>query len=150
MATNSGIVNAVNAGNADIKGHVGTGPNGSVAIGSNGAIGDKAWVESGHTGIMPGWATDDMHTEILDVAEPAFPTGYSTPAGQTLDNVSYDYVLDHSGDYKLANFTGKVLVSTNVSATLWVTDTFSFGPNDYILDSSPLDVPPTASHGSCG
>src|SRR6185295_14957508 len=37
IATNSGLVNSVNVGNADVKGHVSTGPGGSVNIGPQGA-----------------------------------------------------------------------------------------------------------------
>jgi len=155
VGTNLDLVDSIGVGNANIKGHVATGPGGTVTIQSNGSVGDLDWVNSGTAGIKPGWATDDMHTEILDVAEPSFPTGYSTPGSKTLDNVQYDYVLDHSGDYKLADFSGKVLVSTNVSATLWVTDTLSFGPNDYILIAPGASLKlyvsaPTATIGGSG
>ena len=155
VGTNLDLVDSIGVGNANIKGHVATGPGGTVTIQSNGSVGDLDWVDSGTAGIKPGWATDDMHTEILDVQAPVFTSGYSTPGGQTVDTVNYDYVLDHSGDYKLANFSGKVLVSTNVSATLWVTDTFSFGPNDYILIAPGASLTlyvsaPTATIGGSG
>ena len=54
IATNAGIVDGVNAGNANIKGHASTGPDGSVAIGSSGTIGDKAWVDGGNKGVQAG------------------------------------------------------------------------------------------------
>jgi len=132
VATNLDVVDSIGVGNANIKGHVATGPGGTVTWQANGSVGDLDWVNSGKQGIKDGWATDDMHAEIFDVTAP-FTSGYNTPGGQTVDNVNYDYVLDHSGDFKLADFSGKVLVSSNVNATLWVTDSLTFGPNDYIL-----------------
>src|SRR4029079_14920037 len=70
VATNSGLTNSVSVGNADIYGKVSTGPGGSVSIGSNGAVGNKAWHDDGHTGIMTGYVTDDMNVSFPDVAAP--------------------------------------------------------------------------------
>ena len=135
IATNAGLVNSINAGNADIKGHVATGPGGSVVIGSNGAVGSKEWVESGKSGIQPGYTTDDMNIEFPDVKVP-FTSGYTTPSGGTVGGVlgllggtTYDYILG-TGTYKLSSFKGKVLVTGQ--ATLLVTDSVNFTGNDQI------------------
>lgn len=49
VATNSGLVNSLSVGNANIYGKVSTGPGGSVSIGNNGAVGDASW----HAGVTP-------------------------------------------------------------------------------------------------
>ena len=43
VATNDTIANALNVGNANIYGHVMTGPGGSVAVGVNGGVGSHLW-----------------------------------------------------------------------------------------------------------
>jgi hypothetical protein len=63
------------------------------------------------------------------VEEP-FSAGYFTPIGGTVGDIKYDYMLDQSGNNKLSSFGGKVLVTGN--ATLWVTDSVSFGGMDSI------------------
>ena len=136
IGTNLGLVDSIGIGNADIKGRVATGPGGTVAIQSNGSVGDLAWVDSGTPGIKPGWATDDMHVEVFDVTEP-FTSGYGMPGSQTVGNVQYDYVFDHTGNYKLSNFSGKVLVPANVAATLWVTDRLNFNNLSEYIQISP-------------
>jgi len=65
VASNDGVVNSVSAGNANIYGHVSTGPGGTATVGSQGAIGDHAW-QATHTGIEPNW--------VLDNANFTFPT----------------------------------------------------------------------------
>ncbi len=72
-----------------------------------------------------------MNIQIDDVEVP-FTAGYSTPIGGWVGTNSYTYVLngDLSGNYKLSNFGGKVLVTGNV--TLLVNDTFEFSSDDYI------------------
>ena len=137
VATNSGLVNSINAGNADIKGHVSTGPNGSVDIGPNGSIGDKAWVDSGKKGAETGWVSDDTNVDIPDV-KPPFTSGYTTPGSGKYPLVTgptYDYVFYNSGLYRLGSFSGKVMVGTNVTVTLLVDSSFSFTGQDQITIS---------------
>ena len=77
VATNSGLTNSLNVGNANVFGHVATGPHGTVAIGSQGAVGDKDW-QTGHTGIKPGWSSDDMNVSLPDVTIP-YTSGFAAP-----------------------------------------------------------------------
>jgi hypothetical protein len=127
VATNSGLVNSLNVGNADIKGRVATGPGGSVAIGPNGKVGDEAWhASSTSSGIQDGWATDDMNVDFKNVEVP-FTTGYTMPAGGTEDGVNYNYVLG-SGNYQLSSFGGSVLITGD--AVLHVTDSINFSGDD--------------------
>lgn len=60
VASNLGIINVVSVQNANIYGKVHTGPGGTVAIGSQGAVGSHAW-QASNSGIQPGWATDDAN-----------------------------------------------------------------------------------------
>ena len=131
VRTNGKTAGVFDAGNADIKGHVATGPGGTVTVGSNASIGDSAWVNAGTSGVESGWSSDDMNVDIQDVNEP-FTSGYSTPTGGKVGKTRYAYLLDQSDtNYKLNSFGGKVLV-TGTNVTLWVTDSVSFGTDEYI------------------
>lgn len=150
VATNQGIVNSVAVGNADIRGHVSTGPGGSVTVGSNGSIGDKAWVTS-NTGVEPGWVTDDTNVDIPDVDVP-FTTGYTTPQGGKYPPVTgptYDFILG-TGNYRLSDFHGKVLVTG--TAKLLVDNNFSFNGSDGITinPGAALEVYVAAASANLG
>ena len=137
VATNDQIVNSINAGNADIKGHVATGPNGTVSIGPNGSIGDKTWVDQGNKGIETGWVSDDTNVDIPDM-QPPFSSGYTTPGSGKYPLVtgpSFDYVFYNSGPYRLNSFSGKVMVASNAVVTLLVDSSFSFSGQDQITIS---------------
>jgi hypothetical protein len=99
IATNSSLTNSVNVGNADIMGHVSTGPNGSVEIGPNGTVGSKDWVNGHNHGIQSGWRTDDMNVDFPEVQVP-FNGGAFTPGGASLGLTNYTYLLA-SGNYQL-------------------------------------------------
>ncbi|HAV61175.1 MAG TPA: hypothetical protein DCY13_02280, partial [Verrucomicrobiales bacterium] len=91
VATNSGLVNSLSVGNADIRGRVSTGPGGSVSIGASGAVGNAAWHAAGNNGIQPGYATDDMNVNFPDVVAP-FTIGLP-PAPGIVGGTNYNYVL---------------------------------------------------------
>ena len=129
VRSNVGGGTAINVGNADIKGHLTTGPSGVVLVGSGGSVGDNAWVSAGTQGIQPGYRYDDSNMEIIDVKEP-FSSGYFTPVGGDVNGVNYTYLLPLDGNYKLGSLGGKVLVTGN--ATLWVTDSVQFTGQDTI------------------
>jgi hypothetical protein len=133
VASNSGITNSLNVGNATIYGHVSTGPGGSVAIGPNGSVGDEAWHDAGKKGIQPGYYTDDMNVEFPDVQMP-FSGGAFTPTGGYVTNADgtvtyYDYLLD-DGNYQLASLNGKTFVRGN--AVLLVTGSINLSGQDSI------------------
>lgn len=79
VAVNSSLTNSLNVGNADIYGHVSTGPGGIIAIGSQGAVGDAAWHAGNNNGIKSGWSSDDMNVSFPDVTAPT--TTAFTPSG---------------------------------------------------------------------
>src|ERR1041385_9173009 len=98
VACNASIVDSVNVGNADIYGHVATGPGGSVYIGSNGSVGEHAWVSLHPSGIESGWVTDDSN--------------FTFPA------TDLPYNASTSGVVPVDNTGGNVVTSTNrVTAT---------------------------------
>jgi len=135
----AGKLAAIGVGNADIKGHLTTGPDGVVEITGGGSVGSVAWVNAGTVGIEPGYRTADNNLEILDVKEPFSGSGF-TPIAGTANGTNYNYVLPLNGNYKLGSFGGKVLVTGN--ATLWVTDSVSFNGQDsiYIAPGASLKL----------
>jgi len=150
VATNAQIVNGLDAGNANIKGHASTGPEGSVAIGSSGSIGDKAWVDGNNKGAQAGHVSDDTNVEIPDVVVP-FTTGATPIGGQfpPLIGPTYDYILTN-GNYILSSFSGKVLVIG--SAKLLVNSSFNFTGQDQITinPGASLDVYVAATSATLG
>jgi len=129
LTANGKPLYALDIGDADIKGHVTTGPSGTVHLTSGGTVGDNAWVNAGTQGVETGWQANDANVDIHDVDQP-FTNGYFTPVGVTIGKVKYSYYLPDSANYKLGTLTGKVLVTGN--ATLWVTDDVNIGTGDFI------------------
>lgn len=127
VATNSGLVNSLSVGNADIFGKVSTGPGGSVSVGSNGGVGDADWhANPANAGkIQPGWSSDDMNVSFPDVSLP-FTGGYSTPGGNPL-------TISSSGNYQINGSLSKSLVvQSNVHVVLVVTGDISITGNNGI------------------
>jgi len=150
VATNAGLVDSLAIGNANIRGHVSTGPGGSVAVGSNGAVGDKTW-NSTQTGVQPGWSADDADVDIPDAELPANSSFITASGGQypPLTGSTYDFILTN-GTYVASDFHGKVLVTGN--AVLLVTSTFNFSGSDGITinPGASLQVYVAAASASLG
>lgn len=127
VATNSGLVNALSTGNANVFGHVSTGPGGSVGIGSKGAVGNLAWQTNGNTGLQPGYFTDDMSVSFPDIKLPY--TGGFTPGNAS----GYQYVISSSGDYRITSLSGSLLVQSNVQARLIVDSDINLTGQDKII-----------------
>jgi len=86
IAVNASLTNSLLTGNANIYGHVSTGPGGTVSIGPNGAVGSTNWHNSGADGIESGWSKDDMNVSFPDVLPP-WNGGAFTPSGGWMTNV---------------------------------------------------------------
>ncbi|MDB6031711.1 MAG: hypothetical protein JWM16_2049 [Verrucomicrobiales bacterium] len=151
VATNSGLVNSVNVGNADILGHISTGPGGSVSIGPNGSVGDLAW--GGANGVKPGWVKDDMNIIFPDVKVP-FTGGAFSLSGGSVGGTSYDYVLGN-GNYQASSLSmgskDKMIV-TGTNTVLYVTGDFSMGGQSTITIAAgaSLKLYVAGSSGSIG
>jgi len=130
VATDSGLVNSLSQGNADIYGHVSTGPGGSIQVGVNGSAGDLAWVNGGNNGIEPGWSSSDMNVSFPDVQQP-FTSAPAPATGSGAYN-SYQYVISSSGNWEISGLAGSLLVRSNVNAVLLVTGPISQTGHDEI------------------
>src|SRR6185436_13872936 len=122
VATLWGLSDAIGVGNADIKGHLRTGPGGKATVGSNGKVGSLWWHANMKNGVQPGWSTDDMNVTFRDVELP-FTGNAPAPTANVVGGVSYKYALTN-GNYKMSNLTmsssERLLVISN--AVLLVTD----------------------------
>lgn len=140
VATNSGLVNSLNVGNADIYGEVSTGPGGSISVGSNGGAGSLAWHAGGNHGIEPGYSSDDMNVSFPDVTAP-FAVGLP-PAPGNVSGTNYNYVLSN-GNYSMSSLSmsgsanNRMLITGN--ARLYVTGNVS------LSGSSSIVIAPGAS-----
>ncbi len=138
VATNSSLENRLRIGNANIIGRVSTGPGGSVSIGSNGAVGSLEWHADGNSGVMPGWSSDDMNVDFVDITLPFTNGNY--PTSGSINGESYEYVIG-SGNYELNGFSlsGKKKIAVTGDATLLVTGDIS------MAGQAAIEIKPGAS-----
>jgi len=135
VATNSDLVNSLSIGNAKIKGHIATGPGGSVDIGPQGSVGHSAWVDGGNKGIVTGWFNDDMRVDFPDVE---VPWANSMAMSGNLGGTNYSMILasgDETKRYLASSVSGKVYVAPNSTVLLHVTDAVDIKGTDYIYIS---------------
>ncbi len=129
VATNSGLTNSLDVGNANIFGKVATGPGGSVKVGNTGAVGSQTWQSAGNKGIQSGWSSDDMNVSFPDVQLPN--AIWTAPLGGTVGGVAYDMIFS-TGFYKVGKLgqggTDRYLVTGN--AVLWVTNSINLTGSD--------------------
>jgi hypothetical protein len=131
IGTNDTVANSIAVGNANVYGHAGTGPGGTVTVGPNGAVGSKVWQDAGNKGFQPGAVTDDMNVSFPDVTAP-FTSG-STPSGGTVDGTNYTYVFGN-GNYMMSSLSlsGQKKVCVNGNAVVYVTGDLSLGGQTFI------------------
>ena len=141
IVTNNTITNSVlNVGNANIAGHIKTGPKGSIAQGPNDSVGDLDWVNSNTLGIKPGWSANDLNVVFDNVVLPDvtwWPAAGPSTGGSALapNGKVYDHVFTSPfntytspGNYTI-NDSGDIYVGTNVSVRLNIT-AGTFNPNN--------------------
>jgi len=90
VATNLGVVDSLNAGNANIYGIAHTGPNSAstaVAIGPNGGIGTHAW-QTSNKGIQPGHWVPDSNFTFPNTDLPSTSSGYVPPTSGIVISVA--------------------------------------------------------------
>jgi hypothetical protein len=105
VATNSGLTNSLNVGNAKIYGKVSTGPGGSVDIGQ-GSVGSEAFVDAPNSKgkIETGHFTDDMNVDFNAVQLPPLPGAVFPYVNAPVQGTNYAYVLG-SENYRTASFS---------------------------------------------
>ena len=122
VATDSSVVGDISLGNANIYGHLYTGPGtaaSSVQVGANGAVGTTAW-NTTSTGIQPGYWSGDFNLNIPDVPTP--PTGTNAlpaPVGGNVILTNGNYTISPTDP----NISLPIMVTGPV--TLWVQGSFS-------------------------
>ena len=134
VATNSGLTNSVNVGNATIYGKISTGPGGSIAIGPQGAVGDAAFVEapSNNGKIQTDYFSDDMNVDFGDAKLPNLGTTF-TPGPGLVGGTNYPYVLGNEG-YRMISFamnTGTMMVTGY--ANFWIQSTLNISGSAKIV-----------------
>lgn len=82
VASNDGIVSTVSVGNANIYGHVYTGPGGTATIGAQGAVGTHAW-QVNNSGFQPGYVLDTANFTFPDTTMP-YNSGIVPPPGDVV------------------------------------------------------------------
>ena len=142
VSSNDTILNTINVGNANIYGHVSTGPGGTVAVGSNGGVGSHEW-QASHSGFQDGWVSHDANFTFPDTSLPTW-TGSAPGSGKVVETVvtvskgvtnisyvtnTYDYVLQ-DGKYQISNLSGKLYV--NGKAELKILNGISMSGNDVL------------------
>jgi hypothetical protein len=100
VASNDTIANTISGGNADIYGHVSTGPNGTVSVGSQGGVGTHAYLGASPSGqIQSGYLSHDSNFTFPDTAL-AYTSGVGPAGPQNIAvatvNISSNYVNSSS------------------------------------------------------
>ena len=137
VGTTSRQANAINLGNGKVKGTVHTGPGGVVQIGSQGVVGDNAFVNSGsNAGQIQ--ANHQLHDETESFPDATLPdTGAlvwqtAVPGNYVINGVTYKYSLSDARPWKLPSLDGSVYVS-KPGVKLWVQNSFNFPSTAQIM-----------------
>lgn len=129
IATNLGTDGAFDAGNANIRGRISTGPDGTVALGPNAVVGSDAWHKAGSLGAEPGAIADDSNVIMPPVEMPDM-SGAVAPRSGDVNGTNYNYVLA-SGTYQISRLAGTTIVTGD--ATLLVTDNVNISGLGFIF-----------------
>lgn len=135
VITLSTLIDSLNVGNADIKGMVKTGPNGTIAIGPNGSVGSKAWVEGGNNGIQTGYSADDVNLDFPNAVLPSVPSWTALPSLPAIAPVigvtTYDLVLT-TGNYIASSLPDRIYVAPGQQVIVRVTGSVHLSGTDRI------------------
>lgn len=120
IAVNSGLTNSLNVGNANIYGHLSTGPGGTIAIGPGGSVGSTSWHDGNNTGIESGWSKDDMNVAFPDVEEP-FSGGAFTPTGGWVTNLTTSFTSNttSSSSVSYPTVTGATITTNYQTSAIY-------------------------------
>jgi hypothetical protein len=129
IAVNASLINSLNVGNADIYGHLSTGPGGTAEIGPNGVVGDELWHQGNNKGIEDGYLRSDMNVSFPDV-QPPWNGGALSPAGTGgwITNWTYTYTTNGSSTTTISYPGGTDTITTNYPVTSTTYPSGSPGP----------------------
>jgi hypothetical protein len=132
VASNDTIINSVNVGNAEIYGHVATGPGGTVGWNINGGVGTHEW-QASNNGLQPTYVTDDSNFTMPDTTLPY--TSGLTPSG---GNVAESVIVITSNSVSSTTFPGNIWggVSTNILSTTTVSTYPNPVPSGLVTNST--------------
>lgn len=145
VVTDSSLVGAISVGQANIYGHLNTGPGGSATIGNNGYVGPLPQVGSG---IQPGYSKDDMNVIFPDVVLPS--------GAKFWNSVPASNIITNSGNYICSGlYSSLTIQATNV--TVYIQGSISLSGYDAIIVGTNVNKAtiylsgPTADfHGQSG
>lgn len=133
------IINSISVGNANIKGTLHVGPNATASIGPSGSVGDKQWVEGGSTGIEPGHYLNDVNMLFPDVTLPNVGWLPAIKSSTKINGVTYDYVINFSGDYTIDSFAN-IYIASNVTARIRFDKSINVNGQIYMASKANLQV----------
>jgi len=121
--------NSIAIGNGKIKGTAHTPPGGiqgvTATIGSNGKVGDAAWLAGSTPGFQAGHFKDDFTLSDFPDATVPPATWFAPLINQTApDGLIYSYMLGNNSTYSMANLDGALYVSAT-NTVLYVTSSIS-------------------------
>ena len=121
IASNDGIFSTVSVGNANIYGHVYTGPGGTATIGSLGAVGTHEWQAAGNTGFQPGYVLDTANFTFPDTTMPYSsglpPTGGYVVTISSISTNSTTYTTATPPSAPVSGYMGPVTTNTTTVTT---------------------------------
>jgi hypothetical protein len=147
VISSSASTNAISIANCIIAGHIKTGPGGSISNKSLCSVGSLVWVDARTPGIQPGYASDDMNSEIPDVILPnvswTLAGGAGTgDGGMAPDGKTYAHIFTSAFDTALnpGNYTitdeGDIYVGTNVTVRLNITTNLFIPANIFVAGAT--------------
>jgi hypothetical protein len=116
VASNDTIISSVSVGNANIYGHVATGPGGGVTVGPLGGVGTHVW-QASNTGLQEGYVSQDSNFTFPDTSLP-----YTSGLTPTSGNVAEQVIVISSNLMSSTTYPGYVWggVATNTVSTTTV------------------------------
>jgi hypothetical protein len=116
VATNDSITNSIGAGNANIYGHVNTGPGGTVSVNNNGGVGEQSWVASHPGSIESGYLSDNSNFTFPDTSLP-YNSGLNPSNSVTIIQTNWSFNTNFVSSSTYPNPVPAGGVVTNISYT---------------------------------
>ena len=136
LSTNN---DSVHIGNAKVKGQVRTPPGGvqgvTATVGSQGTVGDNAWVNGGSTGFEAGHFKDDVNFTFDPVVLPTV-ANWLTPSSGTVNGTNYTYVLSSTTpNYRIIGNlgSGQTVYINSPNTVLYITGNVTINTDQVII-----------------